>query len=34
MAINENTVRKLSIDIKKAFDSQIPKKIKGKIESQ
>ena len=31
MAINENTVRKLSIDIKKAYDSQIPKRIKGKF---
>lgn len=31
MAINEVTVRRLSSDIKKAFDSQIPKKIKGKM---
>jgi len=31
MAINEVTVRRLSSDIKKAYDSQIPKKIKGKM---
>jgi hypothetical protein len=31
MAINEVTIRRLSNDIKKAYDSQIPKKIKGKF---